>query len=245
VPDPTTAEVVVPGVDGVMNGRLFHLDGGRPRPAILVLPEVDGYCAATEAAAARLAGAGYAAVALDVFAPLGGVPPLTDRDVAMAWVARLDDHRQLSDLAMAVAWLAEQPAADPKRLGILGFSIGGRYAMLLATESHGLGAVVTFYSDPWPGRSHPNVGLGPGDHVPALQAPVCAIYGTEDDFITLEKAQRFGELLEASGHEAHYVAGRHFFANEGRPRRYVRASADAAWAVTLAFFGRHLRPNGG
>ena len=47
-----------------------------------------------------------------------------------------------------------------------------------------------------------------------------------------------GKDVEASV----YPGVDHAFHNDTSAARYDRAAAEAAWAATLAFFGRHLRP---
>ena len=153
-------DVTFPGVDGHLVGVLCEpplSEGGQG--AVLVLPEIDGFCEGTVAAARRLASAGYVALALNPFSPYGPTPPLRGSEDTMAWLARLNDRRQLSDLAMALAWLRERPGVDADRVGIVGFSIGGRFAMMLTTEPHGVAAVAAFYSRPWPGGA---IAPGPG-----------------------------------------------------------------------------------
>ncbi len=236
--------VVVPGVDGALAGQLFAPPGHDRRPAVVVLPEIDGLDNGTLAAAGRLAAAGFVALALDLYAPYGGAPPLRSSAATTAWLERLDDRRQLSDLAGAVRWLGRRPGVDPGRLGAVGFSVGGRYAMLLASEPHGLGAVAAFYSRPWPGGSIAGRALAPGDHVLALRSPVYAVFGADDELIPPEMVKRFAGLLTdrpGGGHQVHVVPGRHYFANPCRTRRYDPDSAETAWAGVLAFLRSHLQ----
>ena len=68
--------VSFPGVDGDLTGVLCSPAGDGVSPAILVLPEIDGFCDGTVAAARRLAASGYVALALDPFAPYGSTPVL-------------------------------------------------------------------------------------------------------------------------------------------------------------------------
>ena len=70
------SHVVVPGVDGDLAGVLVGQEGRDGAPAVVVLPEVDGFSAGTVAAARRLSAAGYVALALDLYAPIGPPPPL-------------------------------------------------------------------------------------------------------------------------------------------------------------------------
>ena len=88
--------VVIPGVDGDLTGVLLEPEGLERRrgtrrgpdlgsadaparfPAVIVLPEIDGFCEGTVAAARRLAAAGYVALALDLYAPYGSTPRLRE-----------------------------------------------------------------------------------------------------------------------------------------------------------------------
>jgi dienelactone hydrolase len=158
-------------------------------------------------------------------------------------VDRLNDRRQLSDLVQALGWLRRRPGVDPARVAIVGFSIGGRYGMMLTTEPHGLRAVVAFYSRPWPGAEIADAALAPGKHVAQFTAPVCALFGAEDDLVPLSMVDDFKRLMAlhpALGHEVHILAGRHFFANESRPRRYNSESAEKAWVIALDFLSTQM-----
>jgi carboxymethylenebutenolidase len=237
------SHVEIPGVDGDLFGELRRPEVHGDAPAVIVLPEIDGFCAGTVAAAQRLAEAGYVALALDLYAPYGGTPTLRGMDDTMAWLARLNDRRQLSDLVMALAWLRDVPGVDRDRIAVLGFSIGGRYAMMLTAAPYGLRSVVAFYSRPWPAAALGDRAVSAGEYVERFEIPVCAVFGTDDEIVPLAMAEEFGKMLlqhPTLDHEFHIVPGRHFFANESRTRRYVAESAEAAWASVLGFLANHL-----
>jgi carboxymethylenebutenolidase len=249
-------QVVLPGVDGDLSGVLVEPEdaagaavpatGTTGLPAVVVVPEIDGFCAGTVAAARRLAGAGYVALALDLYAPYGSAPELRGLADTIAWVDRLNDRRQLSDLVQALGWLRKLPSVDAARVAIVGFSIGGRYGMMLTTEPHGLRAVVAFYSRPWPGAEIGDA-LAPGKHVAQFTAPVCAVFGADDDLVPLSMVDDFRGLLAQHptlAHEAHVLPGRHFFANESRPRRYNSVSAEKAWDIALDFLATKMQQVG-
>jgi|GEM_PF-345188 carboxymethylenebutenolidase len=239
---PAAREVTLPGVDGDLRGILVRPagPGDRPTPVVVVVPEVDGLTSDTEVAAGRLAGAGYTALAVDLYTPLGGVPKLRNPTDTIAFTQRLNDHRQLSDLSMALSWLQDQDGVDPDRVGLVGFSAGGRYSLLLSTEPRPVRAVVTFYTRIWPSELIGGRPVPPGDHTARFRAPVCSIFGAQDDVVPPEMVDRYRRLLAArSGHEVHLVDGNHLFMNPSR-RRYVPQSAERAWSYALDFLARHL-----
>ena len=245
MPTPTTERLSIPGVAGDLVGVLMRpAHGAGRRPAVAVLPEVDGLSAPTEGATRRLADAGYVALALDLYAPFGGAPPLRNAADTLAWTGRLNDYRQLSDLSLALDWLAARPGVDPDRLGVVGFSIGGRYGLLASTEPRHLRAVVTFYTRIWPSPLTQGTIISPGDHVHRFGAPVCSIFGSEDELVPLDMVDRYRRLLEPQpDSELHLTEGNHLFMHEDR-RRYRPASAERAWGWTLDFLGRHLAAEG-
>jgi dienelactone hydrolase len=69
------------------------------------------------------------------------------------------------------------------------------------------------------------------------------LFGADDELVPLDMVDAFSALLDqhpSLGHESHTFAGRHFFANESRSRRYLPESADAAWAVALQFLATRM-----
>ena len=238
--------VTLPGVDQDLRGVLIGPTAGHaaagPSPVVIVVPEVDGLTTDTEVAARRIAGAGYTALAVDLYAPLGGVPKLRNPTDTIAFTQRLNDHRQLSDLSMAIDWLCDRPGVDPQRIALVGFSAGGRYSLLLSTEPRPVRAVVTFYTRIWPSEVIGGRPIPPGDHTEQFRAPVCSIFGAQDDVVPAEMVDRYRRLLSARpGNEVHLVDGNHLFMNPSR-RRYVPGSAERAWAYALDFLARHLGP---
>lgn len=115
-------------LDGGVAGTLNLPEGATDAPAVLMLhgfgssrDEVGGMYARE---AAALAKEGIASLRID-FRGFGK----SDGDTGATTV-----DGQLADAKAAAAFLAKQPGIDPKRLGILGFSLGGGIATLAAGE---------------------------------------------------------------------------------------------------------------
>lgn len=126
LPAPALAGESVVTLDGGVAGTLNLPDGATSAPAVLMLhgfgssrDEVGGLYARE---AAALAKEGIASLRID-FRGFGK----SDGDTGATTI-----DGQLEDAKAGAAFLAKQPGVDPKRLGILGFSLGGGVATLTA-----------------------------------------------------------------------------------------------------------------
>jgi carboxymethylenebutenolidase len=127
-------------------------------------------------------------------------------------------------------------------VALLGYSIGGRYALLLAAERADLAAVATLYSSVWPPRRTSRV-IVAGERAHQVRCPILSLFGGSDAIAPRDMAARFDRPLteHAIPHEVRiYPEGDHYFANESFPRRYRAVEAADAWRRVLAFLGRTL-----
>jgi carboxymethylenebutenolidase len=180
----------------------------------------------------RFAAEGYIALAPDLYHGQAADEPDEARKLAMA----LDRDRAVSEIAAAAHYLASLPAAQPKRVGVVGWCMGGGLSLSAAadyggTGSGAIGAAVCFYGRP----------LAPSDCA-RLQAPVLGLFASEDHGISVADVRAFEEELQQHGvaHEVHiYEGAHHAFFNDTRPVYDPEAAADA-WERTLSWFGRYL-----
>jgi carboxymethylenebutenolidase len=135
----------------------------------------------------------------------------------------------LSELQQAIQVLGQQSGVDEQRLGVIGFCMGGSYALQIACVEGSVRAASTFY----------------GQNPRPLQAlsRACPIVGSfpQRDF-TAGAGRRLADALQRF-HVPHdikfYSGARHSFFND-QGRMYDPAASDDAWARTLAFFEQHL-----
>ena len=152
-------------------------------------------------------------------------------------VASLEDARQLGDLAGAA------DATGCERVGVIGFCMGGMYAMKAA----GLGRferAVAFYGmirvpEPWRGPGHGE----PLDAVRRAQAcPVLALLGGRDPWTPPDDV---AALRAAGATVVVYPQAEHGFAHD--PQRPAHRPDDAAdaWRRAVAFLRAGEAPEGG
>src|SRR5512134_2940617 len=123
-----------PGGEGDMPAHVYAPEGGERRPGVLVLHTVAGPGPMLETFARRLAAEGFVTMTPDLFALHDFGPD-----------GRTDHPLVLEDLAGALRFLRRHPRVDPTRLGVVGFSFGGRIAVIAAAGHADIGAVVVYY----------------------------------------------------------------------------------------------------
>lgn len=213
-------------------------------PAVVLLPAIAGINDYIRAAAARLADAGYFALALDYYAREGAAPDLSTPERIGAAVAALPDLRVLEDVKAAAAWLRAEPRVDAARIGALGFCIGGMYAFLAACDIEGLACAVDYYGAVRYAATSPNKPVSPLDRVPALRAPLLAHFGTFDRLISREDIDAFERALQQhqKPYELYLYRGApHAFDEAFRPAVFRPVAAKLAWERSLTFLDWHLR----
>jgi carboxymethylenebutenolidase len=120
-----------------------------------------------------------------------------------------------------------------KKIGAVGFCMGGQLALFAATLNPTVGACVNFYG------VHPNV---KPDYA-KLSGPVLGLYAERDGFVTPTVARQVDADIRKAGKasEIHIYPGvDHAFFNDERADVYDRAAAEDAWRRTLTFLRQHL-----
>lgn len=203
---------------------------GTPRGAVLVIHENKGLNGWVRSVAARLAGVGYSALAVDLLSGQGGTGSFADPAAATAALSGIEPDRFLADLKSALDEL-ERRVPD-HRLGVVGFCFGGGLVWrLLAAGEPRLLAAAPFYG-PLPANP---------DFTGSANAAVLGFYGALDRRVTdsepaaraaLERAGLVHELIVEPGAD-------HAFFNDSGPRYNAAAAADA-WQRLQDWFALHL-----
>jgi carboxymethylenebutenolidase len=222
--------VSYPGGTGAASGYLAEPAGDAPAPGIVVIQEWWGVDEHIRELTRRFAREGFLALAPDLYH--GRVTDKPEEAMALSRGTAVEDGT--ADVLAAIAYLKSLPRVQPKKVGVIGFCMGGGYALEAAIRSPDVGAAAPFYG----GRTGQLI-----DRVDRIQAPLLAVFGAEDPSIPLEVVERFRQALAAAGKQADvrvYPGAGHAFLNDTRPSYRAEQAADA-WARAVAFFKEHLK----
>jgi carboxymethylenebutenolidase len=222
-----------------VRGSLELPAGGGPNAGVIVIPDVWGLSPHYEGIARKLAAAGHAALAIDLYTR-GESPEKFGPARVTEFIQALPDRQVLGDVQAAIDFLAAHPAVRGRRVGITGFCMGGMYAFLAACRCRGLSAAAPWYGMLRASALDANKPEHVLDAIRALGVPTLALFGAEDALIPLSDVEelraRAGRALET----VVYPGAGHAFNNDTRPDAFrPEASADA-WRRVLSHFERHL-----
>lgn len=224
-----------------LRGYLAEPEGTGPFPAVLMIHEVFGINDILRRQADRLAAAGYLTLAVDLFSD-GGMRRCL---VSTMRSLKSGSGKAFTDLAAAQAWL-EQSGRSNGRIGVIGFCMGGGFALLIAKDGFDAAAV--------------NYGTLPANPDEALLSacPVVGNYG-KADLALRGAAAKLEAALDRLGIEndvKEFEGAGHAFMNDAesgpralRPLFRVMGikpdpvAAAEAWQRIEDFFARHLAPS--
>ncbi|MEO8972643.1 MAG: dienelactone hydrolase family protein [Ktedonobacteraceae bacterium] len=200
-------------------------------PGVLVLHAWWGLTDVFKQVCDRLAEAGFVAIAPDLYHG----KTTTSVEEAHALASALDEERVRGDIMGAVQVLRQHDAthlADGHgKLALVGFSLGGAYALdMSVTLTEEIAAVVTFYAT-YPGL----------DYSSAKAAYLCH-FAEDDPFESAESVAEMEQEFQAAGRQATfytYPGTKHWFFEENRPE-YDAEAARVAWERTIEYLHQRL-----
>lgn len=199
-----------------------------PWPAVLVLHDVGGLNEHFLHWTDRLAAEGYAALAVDYYDTQQSTGP----DGSVTAMRTVNPERALQVLQAAHAFLVTEARVRAPRTAVIGWGLGGSWALRLGMREPALDAVVTYS------------GLVEADPeaLSRLRAPLLAVFGTKDASLPAEVQESFVQALdEAQGvHRVLRYEAEHAFENPAS-EQYAPHVAAAAWQAVELFLERHLK----
>ena len=212
-------------------------------PGVVMIHDVWGLYDHYRDLARRLAEEGFGVLALDLYRRHGDVK-IEDPG---SWIRNLSDPEIQADVEAAAAFLSAEPATRDRKVAVVGFCMGGMYALLAGCGAKGVSAVVPFYGllSHEHGLLHSDAGLDPErkprsplEAVSELQCPLLGFFGAEDSFVPPDdvkelelRASETGESVEVIS----YPGAGHAFMNDSRPEAYRPEAAADAWQRMLVF----------
>ena len=190
----------------------------------------------------RLAEAGFAAVAMDVY---GEGKLTTDAAQANEWMSQMlaDQDMLMARCKLIMDDFTDLEAVDTNRLGAIGFCFGGKIALDMAREGFPLKAVATFHGNPTPKQ-------------PAQKgkftAKVLVAHGEADSMVSMDAIEGLKKELDNADVEYTvdvYEGAKHGFTNPNADKRaeengvdlgYDADAAKASWDEMIAFMQDNL-----
>jgi carboxymethylenebutenolidase len=214
-------------------GEMIDLAGGKhylalpagpgPHPGIIVIHEFWGLNGHMKHWADRLAGAGYAALALDLYK--GTVA--ADRDGAMAAMKAVVATEAMTTIRGGLDFLTNDARIKAPVQAVIGWCFGGAWSLQTAMAQPDVDAAIIYY-----GRLETDPAkLG------TIKARVLGVFGTRDAGIPNAEVDKFEAALQQAGVKAtiHRYDADHAFANPSNVAKYDEKNASDAWAKVLAF----------
>ncbi len=212
-------------------GYLVRPDDDKPYPGIVLIQEWWGIEPHIRELAIRLATSGFVVLVPDLYHGKVATEPDEAQKMLMMTVQNME--RAIREITLALDFLRNDPGVQPKKLGLMGFCMGGLLTFKTAERYPHLGAISPWYGggyDPTP------------EDVAKVTAPVLAIYGEKDTGIPLEQVRKIEKLYKDAGKDIEvrvYPNAGHAFNNPDHGM-YVPEAAKDAWARAVRFFRERL-----
>lgn len=206
-------------------------DDDARHPGVVLIQEWWGIEPHIRDLAQKLAAEGFVVAVPDLYH--GKIATEPNDAQRMMMMIRGNVDRAAREIIGALDTVKAMPNVEPKKLGLMGFCIGGFMAYVVASRYRDLGAVVAFYGagyDPTP------------EEVAKINAPVLAIYGSKDQSVPPDQIKKIQQVFKAAGKDITvkiYDAG-HAFINPSHGMGNEKAAAEA-WPLAVNFLKQQLK----
>lgn len=209
-------------------------DGQGPFPAVLILHTSGGVTKYDIAYAEQLAKEGYACLVpyyLDAYSISYGT---------RNWATTVYAANILADFTAEIQYLKDRPKINKEKIGAVGFSMGGYWALILAGMER-VQAGVSYYGALTGGTVNSETRYHFEDIFTQHSSPVLVLHGKDDMTVNVKYAQQLADMLKGKS----CVCELHLYPNAGhrfdRGGSLCAPAAGDSWEKTLAFLKKYLR----
>ncbi|MFB6723552.1 dienelactone hydrolase family protein [Kribbella sp. NPDC056345] len=205
------------------------------RAGMLLLPMITGIGEQIREWADELAAAGITALVWDPFK--GKSTDNSTHDELAALLRQKDDDEALAEQRALLDYLTDDLGCT--KAGVIGWCLGGRFALLLGARDHRLANVVAFHPTS-PSEHHEQHTYDTISDAPGIVAPVLVSYPSADvlvpnaDFEALQTALQSRPV--GATFSQYFPGAEHGFSDKARHANETNAAAfRLAWPQALAF----------
>ncbi len=245
----TTVDIRTP--DGVADAYLTHPGDGAAHPGVLVIQDGFGLRPGLRALADRIAAHGYTVLVPNAYYRHGRAPAVelpdfidTQRPEIVARVfpliRELTAERLRSDAGAYLAWLAASPRVAAGKVGVTGYCMGARLAVLAAAMfPDRVAAVAGFHGGPLVTDTPDSPHL----MAASITAELYFAHAGEDRHMTAEHIARFDRALDAAGvrHRTEVYEGAEHGFTQADTSAHDAEADEHHYRELLALFDRTLR----
>lgn len=216
--------------DETVRGFLALPEGGGKHPALIVIHEWWGLNDQVKEYTQKFAAQGYVSLAMDLYRGKVATSP----DEAHELMRGLPEDRGIRDLKAAFAYLAARPDVKAEKIGVVGWCMGGGWAIKLAVHEPKLAACIVNYG---PLPTDP-------ENIAKIKAPVLGNFGAEDRGIPPSAVRAFEKSMKEAGKSVDikiYDGAGHAFESPNNKEGYRPEAAADAWNRMFAFLKRTLQ----
>jgi carboxymethylenebutenolidase len=238
-------EISIETRDGTCRSFVYHPDGQGPWPAVLLYMDGPGIRPAVKEVAERLAKEGYLVLLPDLFYRSGPYEPI-DPKVGFTNPELREQHRKkfmsaatpegvMSDTGYFLDYLAGRADAKPGPIGVTGYCMGGRFALLAAANFPDRIAVAASYHGGGLVTDQPS---SPHKQVDRIKGKVYVAGAIEDGNFTDEQKRT---LIQAGvDHKVETYPAKHGWVLSDMPV-YDAACAERHWETLVPLMGGVLK----
>jgi len=220
-----------PGRAGTIRAHLARPDFNRRAGAVILVHGESGFDSHIREISRRFAKDGFIALAPDLLSRLADRERYGSAEDIDKAIKDLSEEAVAEDLNSAVTFLQKLDFCNG-RIGLVGYSWGGKQSLNYVTKYENIDAVVLYY------------GANP-DRVDAMQNISCPIMGhyAADDHESIiapnwlpAAMAKFGKTFDMKIYEK----ARHGFDDSTNPERYHPEAAEDSWNRTIRFLKKNL-----